>query len=183
MILIKAAGWDRAMKQTIRYRMNDGSAPIEIASEDERLRRLYRYWNDRRGDRRFPARQDIDPVDFSFALGRVSLIEVERDPLRFRYRLVSTEVTRHLGYEMTGKYVEDIPEASMRDFVRRFYERALEHQAPLHDGGTVLIERYSWSYEVLLLPLAADGETINMLLIYRRTELPTVVSLLSPPDC
>lgn len=157
--------------------MDDRPFPADITTEDEALRRLYRYWNGRRGGLRFPSRVAIDPVDFAYALGRVSLIEVQRDPLRFRYRLVSTMLTEHLGYEMTGKYVDDIPEPSMRDFTRRFYERALALRAPLHEIGTALIERYSWRHEVLVLPLAADGETIDMLLIYRKTERPTVVSV------
>jgi hypothetical protein len=156
--------------------MTDRPLPVEIASQDDRLLRLYRYWNDRRGELRFPPRASIDPVDFPYALGRVSLVEVQRNPLRFRYRLVGTLLTEHLGYEMTGKYVEDIPEPSMREFTRSFYERALERQAPLHEAGMALIERYSWQHEVLLLPLASDGETIDMLLIYRNTERPTAIS-------
>jgi len=150
--------------------------PVEIASQDDRLLRLYRYWNDRRGELRFPPRASIDPVDFPYALGRVSLIEVQRNPLRFRYRLVGTLLTQHLGYEMTGKYVDDIPEPAMREFTLSFYERALKRQEPLHEAGTALIERYSWQHEVLVLPLASDGETIDMLLVYRNTERPTAIS-------
>jgi hypothetical protein len=156
--------------------MNDRPFPVEIASQDDRLLRLYRYWNDRRGELRFPPRANIDPVDFPYALGRVSLVEVQRNPLRFRYRLVGTLLTQHLGYEMTGKYVEQIPEPSMREYTRRFYERALQRQEPLHEAGTELIERYAWQHEVLVLPLASDGATIDMLLIYRNTERPTAIS-------
>jgi hypothetical protein len=157
--------------------VTEASIPAEIASADERLCRLYRYWNGRRGGRRFPSRDDVDPLDFPYALGRVSLIEVERDPLRFRFRLVSTGLTEHLGYEMTGKYVDDLPEPSMREFTRAFYERALDRHAPLHEASTVLIERYTWQYEVLVLPLASDGETVDMLMIYRRTERPAAASV------
>jgi hypothetical protein len=156
--------------------MTDRPLPVEIASQDDRLLRLYRYWNNCRGDLRFPPRASIDPMDFPYALGRVSLVEVQRNPLRFRYRLVGTLLTQHLGYEMTGKYVEEIPEPSMREFTRSFYERALERQGPFHETGTALIERYSWQHEVLVLPLASDGETIDMLLIYRNTERPTAIS-------
>jgi hypothetical protein len=156
--------------------MEDRALPVELTSADERLLRLYRYWNERRGSRRFPARDDLDPLDFPYALGRVSIVEVRRDPLGFRYRLVSTSVTEHLGYEMTGKDVEDVPEPSMRAFVRDFYRRALAQEAPVHETGTVLIERYSWWHETLALPLASDRETIDMLLIYRNTERPTPVA-------
>jgi len=33
------------------------------------LQRLYDYWDSRRGGRRYPARSDLDPVEFGFALG------------------------------------------------------------------------------------------------------------------
>ena len=42
------------------------------------LRTLYDYWNERRRERRWPARADINPVDLKFALGNLSLIDVHR---------------------------------------------------------------------------------------------------------
>jgi len=155
--------------------MNEDRTAL-ISSTDESLLRLYRYWSGRRGRASFPSSADIDLADFAYAQSHVSIIEVQRDPVRFRYRHVSTALTAHLGYEMTGRSVEEIPEPSMRAFTRRFYEQAVQRRAPLHDVNTVLIERYSWSYEVLILPFAADGETIDTLLIYRRTEPPTAAS-------
>jgi hypothetical protein len=152
--------------------MSEQELFIGDKSKDERLLRLYRYWNDRRGSRQFPARGDIDPIDFPYALGRVSIVEVHRDPLRFRYRLVSTRLTQHLGYEMSSKYVDDIPEPAMRDFTRAFYKRALEHGAPLYESGAPRIERQQWQHETLVLPLASNGTEIDMLLIYRNTERP-----------
>ena len=156
--------------------MADQSSFIGETSRDQRIVRLYRYWDESRGARSFPGRADIDSIDFTFALERVSIIEVHRDPLRFRYRLVSTHLTEHLGYEISSKYFEDIPEPSMREFARAFYERALERQGPLYETGSVVIGRHEWWHETLLLPLAADGETIDMFLIYRNTERPVAVA-------
>ncbi len=155
--------------------MADQPPPFPEAVKDQALLRLYRYWDERRAGRPFPARKDIDPVDFAYALGRVSIIEVEYDPLRFRCRLVSTQLTEHLGYEMTGKYLDEIPERSMREFVRDSYERALERRALLYETGTVLIERFEWWHETLMLPLASDGNKIDMLLTYRNTMPPAAV--------
>jgi hypothetical protein len=50
----------------------DQSSFIEESSKDESLLRLYQYWDERRGKRRFPARGEIDLIDFTYALGRVS---------------------------------------------------------------------------------------------------------------
>ena len=47
------------------------------------------------------------------------------DPPRFRYRLVSTELTEHLGYEMTGRHADEIAEPDVRRYTEQFYEQAL----------------------------------------------------------
>src|SRR5262252_1200717 len=73
------------------------------------LRKLYGYWASRRGSNEFPARRDIDPLDFPEALGHVVLLDVLYEPLRFRFRLHGTELVRHAGYDMTGKMADDLP--------------------------------------------------------------------------
>lgn len=133
--------------------------------------RLYRYWLEKRGKRAFPSRRDIDPLDLPFALGHLSLVAISDSPRRFHYRLVSTGVTADLGYEMTGKDVEDIPEPEMRDYVRAFYERALAARGPLYEEGTAVIEGRTWEHKSLALPLSTDGAAIDMLLVYRETEV------------
>jgi hypothetical protein len=149
---------------------------LPFASTDERLLGIYRYWCERRLGRKFPGRQDMDPLDFAFALGRISIIEVQLAPRNFRYRLVSTQLTEHLGYEMSGKTVDAIPDAAMREFARSFYERVLERAAPTYETQSVVIGGFGWWHETLALPLATDGETIDMLLIYRNTERPVAIS-------
>ncbi len=147
-------------------------ADLERVSTDADLRRLYLYWQERRGTRPFPSRDDIDPVEFGYALGRVSLIDVLENPLRFYYRLVSTRLTQHLGYEMTGKFADQMPEAEMRDFAERHYRRALMTAAPLYETDEVVLDGRRWRHESLALPLSSDGRTINMLMIYRMTHEP-----------
>lgn len=129
------------------------------------LLRLYDYWAERRRGRRFPSRQDIDPVEFKFALGNVTLIDVLYDPLRFRFRLVGTLMAQRMGWDLTGKMIDETPDAAYRDSLIEAYRRIVE----THEPSTVLYERTiegkSRRFEVLRLPLAADGETINMLLL------------------
>ena len=40
---------------------------------DPALRDLHRYWTARRGTRRWPARDDVDPLDLKPLLGRLAL--------------------------------------------------------------------------------------------------------------
>src|SRR4051794_34289618 len=49
-----------------------------------RLQRLHPYWTERKGDRRMPARRDIDPLDFPYLLGNIMLLDVVGEPPRFR---------------------------------------------------------------------------------------------------
>jgi hypothetical protein len=145
---------------------------LERVCTDGDLRRLYLYWEQRRGTRSYPSRDDIDPLEFGYALGRVSLIDVLEKPLRFRYRLVSTQITLHLGYEMTGKFLDAVPEPEMRGFAESHYRRALAASAPLYESAEVVLDGRRWWHESLALPLSSDGQAINMLMIYRATTAP-----------
>ena len=147
---------------------------IEIGNAESlaALIRLYAYWQESRGAKRFPARTDIDPVDFSFALGRVSLVDVLATPRRFRFRLVSTVLTEHLGYEMTGKFLDQIPESEMRAYLERLYAVALERRNPLYARDEIVLDGRRWKHEALVLPLSSDDRSIDMLMIYRATDRP-----------
>src|SRR5690349_20491294 len=108
-------------------------ADLEEVTTTADVLRLYRYWEEKRGLRNFPSRNDIDPIEFKFALSKVSLIDVTRGPRRFFYRLVSTTLTDRLGYEMTRKWVDDIPEDDVRHYVKGLYTRAVEARLPLYE--------------------------------------------------
>ena len=144
------------------------------------LRRLQDYWQAQRRDRDFPARRDIDPIDFRFALGHVSLIDVLRSPLRFRFRLVATQITEHLGYEMTGKTADQIPEPQVRRYVLTQYRRVVEARRPLIDGGEETLDHRLWRYQAIYLPLSSDGVIIDMLAVGRISERPQAVAWQSP---
>jgi hypothetical protein len=157
---------ERLMKLTVL----EGPDNLEPESGDEALKRLYRYWLERRGGKRFPSREDIDPLDFRYALGRVSLIEVLENPRRFRYRLVSTALTTELGYEMTGKSLDDIPETEMRGYAAALYGAALNAGTPVHIRDAVTLDGRRWTHETLVLPLSSTDLAIDILMIYRTAE-------------
>ena len=129
------------------------------------LRRLFDYWESRRGGRRYPARRDLDPVEFSFALGNVTLIEVEYEPLRFRFRLMGSLQAQRVGRDLTGKLVDELPQSAYRDLLLKAYREAIETGQPNTTTYEQVIEGKARQFEVLRLPLAEDGQTINMLLL------------------
>jgi hypothetical protein len=137
---------------------------------EPRLRRFFDYWVVRKGDRRFPARRDIDPLDFPYALGSIMLLDVLRDPLRFRVRLHGTELVRRDTRDLTGKFLDDMP---MTDFHRIAVERC-EGLVGTGDPAVFHLDRVLDNrvrrYEALWLPLSDDGANVTMLvcaLIYQ----------------
>lgn len=127
-----------------------------------RLRQLYDYWRGLR-PHGMPARRDIDPAAFRFVLGHVFLVDVRRDPPCFRYRLFGVNLSRNAGYDLTGKTVEDIPTKDMRDYLRRHYLTMLAKPGPIADRGERNLMG-TRGFELLLLPLADDGRTLDMIL-------------------
>ncbi len=156
-----------------------GPEGLELESGNKTLKRLYGYWAARRGAKRYPSRDDIDPIDFGYALGHVSLIEAMQNPPRFRYRLVSGSLTARLGYEMTGKFLDEVPESEMRAYTARIYAMALAKGVPLHLRDQVTLDGRRWNYEALILPLSSDGYTVDILMIYRLADRPTPSSPIS----
>lgn len=128
------------------------------------LRRLYDYWQARRRGRCYPARLDIDPADIKYALGNISLVEVVGDPPRFRWRLVGSLFAQRLGYDMTNQWVDEYPDPAYRDYLIDSYHTMLKTGEPTAALNERDIDGKPRRFEVLRLPLAEDGQTINMIL-------------------
>src|SRR5258708_21325023 len=100
---------------------------------DERLHRFFAYLEAKRGTREFAARRDIDPLEFGYILGNVVLLDVQHEPLRFRYRLVGSVLAAGAGYDFTRSYVHDHPPVEYRAYLlARFHQQAL---GPPPTGG------------------------------------------------
>ena len=133
--------------------------------EDDRLRRLLDYWESRRAGRTMPARRDIDPVEIGYALGYILLVEVHHDPLRFRYRLVGTRTPRRHGLDLTGTWVDELPYPQLRAELQANYAVLVARRATAAIKRDEQLDGNRLRWEVLALPLAADGETVDMLMI------------------
>ncbi len=134
------------------------------------LRQLYVYWEQQRGERSFPARRDLDPLDFRSALGHVLLIDVLYDPLRFRFRLHGTELVRRAGYDMTGKMIEQLPNPANRATLIERCRALVETRRPMRIANQRPLGTRLYQYEALWLPLGENGLTVTMLmagLVYR----------------
>jgi hypothetical protein len=150
--------------------MPDLAAPVEVRLpaatdiRDARLRRLYEYWLEKKGQRRFPSRRDIDPVDFPYVLGHVILFDVLRDPLRFRVRVHGTGMVAKAGYDLTGKFLDALPITDYRRYVLARCETLVRDGDPLLVWHDRTLDGKQRRYEALWLPLSNDGQHVTMLL-------------------
>jgi hypothetical protein len=161
-----------------------GAAPQGIVVPDiaanlrePKLRRFYEYWCEKRGGRRLPARRDLDPLDFPYVLGNVMLVDVLRDPQRFRVRLHGTNVVARMHYDMTGKFLDDVPRPEWRTYILERCRGLAASGEPLLLMNDLFLDGWGSRYEALWLPLGDDGETVDLLicaLIYG--ELDTVTA-------
>jgi hypothetical protein len=131
-----------------------------------RLKRLYEAWEERRRGREFPSRADFSPLDLTYILGNVSLLDVAYAPLRFRFRLHASHLSARFGFEMTNKSVDEMPIVSHGRMARAHYTEVIEKRAPVaHARDNLFIDcSQKRECEGLVLPLARDGTTIDMLL-------------------
>ncbi|HWD60627.1 MAG TPA: PAS domain-containing protein [Stellaceae bacterium] len=146
--------------------MSDNSADsFRARIRHPELCRLYDYWSARRGGRRYPGRLDIDPVEFKFALGNVSLVEVVDDTPRFRWRLVGSLLVQRLGDDMTNRLLDEYPNPAYRDYLIETYRDIVRTGEPSRSVNERVIDGKPRQFEVIRLPLAEDGEKVNMILI------------------
>lgn len=137
-----------------------------------RLQRLLRYWQEKRGGRAMPAREDLDPLDMPWMLGDLSLVEVHREAqreehgnLRYRFRLVGSRVVERLGYDMTGKWLDALPGPDYRAYLVEAFGEVVTRATPLSEQPNMVIDHSVHHYEILRLPLAADGHRPDMLML------------------
>lgn len=129
------------------------------------LRQLEAYWRTKKGERRAPARADLDPIEVPTLMPHLLLLDVEPGSHRVRFRLMGTAVTNGLGRDLTGRYLDELPLNRTQRAMHEQYRRVAETAEPAcstweytrEDGRHLCLER-------LVLPLSSDGVTIDMLL-------------------
>jgi hypothetical protein len=121
-------------------------------------RELSAYWTRQRGQRRAPARSDIDPAEIRHALGDIFILADVADEQRFR--LAGTRMCALFGRELKGETFASLwSEASAQqcrdvllDVVSEQHGFAAAATGRNAGGDTV-------DLELLLLPLAPQGVT------------------------
>lgn len=133
--------------------------------DNRELNVAFDYWQDLRGMRAAPKREELNLREMSALLPLFNLIEVHWDPLRFRHRLVGSRYVEMLGRDVTGCYVDEelYGEAATEIFnnLRLVAEevRPYRRLARLdwHDRNWLMMESAE-------LPLVDEDGRVNMIL-------------------
>lgn len=130
------------------------------------VRQLYDYWRGIAPVGALPGRQHFDPVDIPNLLPHLWLLDVVRDPLRLRCRLVGSGVRSSNGRLRPDCWLDELFDAATMAEVTAFVTPAIEAgESAWRRGRSIMlpVER-SIDLEVIALPLAADGRCVDMLL-------------------
>ncbi len=137
----------------------------DTAIADARLRALFGYWREKRGDRAMPARADLDPLEIPTLLPIVGLVDVLDGGARFRYRLVGTEIVDVAGHDPTGRFLDEaLPDSGYADYLIGLFREATRECRPLY-GESDFRDRNRIERRVrrLLMPLSRDGRAVDMI--------------------
>lgn len=130
------------------------------------LRQGLAYWNEKRAQRMMPARADIDPMEIIPILPHVILLDVLRDPLDFRYRLIGTVTEDHMAEPYTGRRFSEISHQRAPSRIWSCCEQVVQDPRPLRsDIPYIGPKRDFTALEDIMMPLAADGETVDMIFV------------------
>jgi hypothetical protein len=140
-------------------------AAPNLELDDHRLRRLLVYWLEKRGDRLFPAKAEIDPVEFPYILGYVTLVDVERDPRRYRFRLDGSILVSLSGTDYTGRHLDELPGEQYVAFIRETYDRVVDSGDPFRYRKNEVLDQQLFSEETLILPLGDNPPKVDMLVV------------------
>jgi hypothetical protein len=142
---------------------------LDLDSATPRLRLAFEYWAAKCGGRPMPSRADLEPAEIKSLLPYVILMDVLRNarpdwPLDFRYRLIGTVTDAMMNARYTWKCMSELPHQQPDS-------RIWQNLAHVTTTGQPHISRVPYvgphkdfmSVVDLVMPLSADGASVNML--------------------
>jgi hypothetical protein len=147
------ADWAEAMTSP-----KPGAWDSALTLKDPALQRLHELWQAKCRSDALPARGDFDPLEMKDWLGSMFLVEAIPEDNDFRYTLIGTKITQHVGVDNTGKRISEVFGPAGLDL----YRTVRDECRPIRVHGTVDWRRQEYkAYETLILPLADDGQRVN----------------------
>jgi hypothetical protein len=134
----------------------------------EELEAIQGRWKELCRDGHLPARSDFPVESLTPWIGHIQIVERvgEGEHVRHRVRLSGTRIVYYEGRDNTGKFLDDVIPADERAELLEPYHRCASSRAPVYTAFYNCSEAaISSQLERLILPLAADGETVDQFLV------------------
>jgi hypothetical protein len=139
---------------------------VDRSSWHAKLARFFDYWMLIKPATGLPGRQHFDPLDIPNIMPRVWMLDILREPLRYRYRLAGTKEVETLQREVTGQMFDDVHPHLRGDgeAFGRFDAIARRGVATYRYGRIVALHhKKHLNVENCMVPLARDGKTVDMI--------------------
>src|SRR4030095_6696404 len=139
--------------------------PIWLDPNDGRselVRLLHAWWVAARGNADSPDRCDLRPEEMKRLLPFMFIADAEHDPFRVRYRLVGTRAVEVTGFDITGRYLDELLSAEPDQPWMDHYRQAFVTRRPLLGATTVPTTAGGvLMYEFGIFPIRKGGTTID----------------------
>lgn len=141
------------------------AAEHDLAGWDVRVRRLYEHWRAIHPTHGLPGRQHFDPLHVPQLLPWIWLVDIHREPLRFKFRLYGTQHIVPSGGDHTGKWIDEAYPNFVASDVYADYVLVAEKGVPSYRKGNASYHAPEYKeLERIMLPLAGDRRTVDMIL-------------------
>jgi hypothetical protein len=129
-----------------------------------RIREIATYWEAKRQGRRAPSRRDLDPpFEIRAHIAHLFMLDVVEPGPRFRIRLVGTEVTRAVGGNHTGRFLDAVsPSDHYAELRREIEDVAFNFVLRYRVSDMGWQGRRFVRYHRLMMPLSNDQERVNI---------------------
>jgi len=138
-----------------------------LAEWHPKVRRLFEHWSTLSpGPGLLPGRQHFDPLSVVELMPDLWMLGVDEASGRYHYRLVGTRVVEAMGRDVTGRWYDEVhPEAAAHPMAEYLRARILAGEVTWRRGRPWLqVDPEIYEIEQVLLPLAKDGRTVDVLL-------------------
>ncbi len=141
---------------------HDGPAP---ALTSERLRVVHEMWNELRGGRVGPKRDEITPARLRAVLPWTFTIDVVDGGQDFRFRFAGDRIIQFMGRRYAGALLSEHTGSRFFDQMRAMYAGCVAAKAPIASGvrQASLPGKEFLEIEALVLPLSEDGVSVTTL--------------------
>jgi hypothetical protein len=131
----------------------------EVNSEIVRM--MLQWWLAKCGSD-IPDRSDLDPAELKPLLPNILISDVEHDPFRIRYRLVGTRAREATGFNIVGRYLDELLPTDPDEPWMDDYSLAYRTRRPVLGSSSIKTTTGGiFTYEYGLFPLRKGGITIE----------------------